>query len=120
MFSSIRRSVNVIKNNNINVQTSLVLLRCLASSSGRQNGVVKWYNPVKGFGFITYNDGANDSDIFVHQSVIKAEGFRSLSDGENVEFDIKEEGGKRFATSVTGTTSINTIIPIKNNHCISN
>lgn len=82
MFSSIRRSVNVIKNNNINMQNSLVLLRCLASSSGRHNGVVKWYNPVKGFGFITYNDGTNDSDIFVHQSVIKAEGFRSLSDGE--------------------------------------
>lgn len=106
MFSSIRRSVNVIKNNNINMQNSLVLLRCLASSSGRHNGVVKWYNPVKGFGFITYNDGTNDSDIFVHQSVIKAEGFRSLSDGESVEFDIKEDGGKRFAADVTGTLII--------------
>ena len=105
MFSNIvRSSVNVINKNNINMRTtSLVLLRCLSSSSlGRQNGVVKWYNPVKGFGFITYQDGGKDSDIFVHQSVIKASGFRSLSDGENVEFDIKEENGKKFAVEVTG------------------
>ena len=105
MFSNIvRSSVNVINKNNINMRTtSLVLLRCLSSSSlGRQNGVVKWYNPIKGFGFITYKEADKDSDIFVHQSVIKAQGFRSLSDGENVEFDIKEENGKKFAVEVTG------------------
>ena len=102
MFNvSIRRSINIIRNNNIN-QTSLVLLRCLATQGGRLSGVVKWYNPVKGFGFITYKDGEQDTDIFVHQTVIKANGFRSLSDGESVEFDVAHENGKKFASNVTG------------------
>ncbi len=108
MFSvNIRRSVNIIKNNNVNVnQASLLLLRCLSTSTGRLNGVVKWYNPVKGFGFITYKENDKDSDIFVHQSVIKASGFRSLSDGENVEFNVVEENGKKFASNVTGIKHI--------------
>jgi len=102
MFNvSIRRSVNIIRNNNIK-QTSLVLLRCLSTQGSRLNGVVKWYNPVKGFGFISYKDGEQDADIFVHQTVIKANGFRSLSDGESVEFNVVEENGKKFASNVTG------------------
>ncbi len=50
-------------------------------------GTVKWFNDAKGFGFITREGGP---DLFVHHSAIVAEGFRSLSEGQLVEFDITE------------------------------
>ena len=54
-------------------------------------GVVKWFNDEKGYGFITPDDGSKD--LFVHQSAITGEGFRSLSEGAKVEFEA-EEGEK--------------------------
>jgi len=49
----------------------------------REQGVVKWFNNSKGYGFIQRSSG---DDVFVHHSAIEAEGFRSLAEGESVEF----------------------------------
>ena len=50
-------------------------------------GTVKWFNNTKGFGFLTSDDG---TDVFVHYSDIASDGFKSLEEGDAVEFDITE------------------------------
>ncbi|KAL1511990.1 hypothetical protein AB1Y20_005265 [Prymnesium parvum] len=69
-------------------------------SEGKQIGTVKWFNSEKGFGFIApRGDG---EDLFVHQSEIHATGFRSLREGEEVEFKIVDAKGQKKAVEVTG------------------
>jgi cold shock protein len=51
------------------------------------NGTVKWFNVAKGYGFITQENGP---DVFVHQSEIQATGFRSLAEGDAVEFTVTQ------------------------------
>ncbi len=50
-------------------------------------GIVKWFNDEKGFGFIQQEQGP---DVFVHHTAIKAEGFRSLQEGQKVEFNVAQ------------------------------
>jgi CspA family cold shock protein len=51
-------------------------------------GVVKWFNDAKGFGFITQDGGGED--VFCHHTAIVADGFRSLQEGQRVEFEVKK------------------------------
>ena len=60
-------------------------------------GTVKWFNDSKGYGFIQQADG---DDVFVHFSAIQAEGFRTLTEGEEVEFEVRESEKGLQATQV--------------------
>jgi CspA family cold shock protein len=65
--------------------------------SARVIGVVKWFSAEKGYGFIRQSDG---SDVFVHYSAIEAEGYRSLTEGDSVEFEVVEGNKGKQATKV--------------------
>nr|AFK38382.1 unknown [Medicago truncatula] len=70
-------------------------------SGSKLTGKVKWFNDQKGFGFITPDDGSEE--LFVHQSQIQTDGFRSLAEGESVEYQIESDNdGRSKAVSVTG------------------
>ena len=60
-------------------------------------GTVKWFNDAKGFGFITQDDG---TDVFVHHTSIQGQGFKSLSEGERVTFDVANGPKGLQATNV--------------------
>ena len=64
----------------------------------RSKGTVKWFNGDKGFGFISQEDG---DDLFVHYSEIQSDGFRTLNEGDNVEFEITQGKKGLQASSVT-------------------
>ncbi len=64
-------------------------------------GTVKWFNDTKGFGFIQSDDG---QDVFVHQSEIQSDGYRSLSEGARVQFELTqgEKGPKALQVKLLG------------------
>ncbi len=65
----------------------------------RTKGTVKWFNEGKGFGFVTPEDGSKD--CFVHHTAIQGEGFKSLREGEQVEFDVVQGQKGPAAENVT-------------------
>ena len=67
-------------------------------------GSVKWFNNDKGFGFIKRDTG---EDVFVHHSAIQAQGYRTLNEGERVEFDVKQGPKGLQAENVSGPVHVN-------------
>jgi CspA family cold shock protein len=67
----------------------------------RTTGKVKWFNESKGFGFITPDDGSKD--CFVHYTAIQGNGFRTLAEGEQVEFDVAQGQKGPAAENVSKT-----------------
>lgn len=65
----------------------------------KQKGTVKWFNDAKGYGFITPEDGGKD--LFIHHSNIIGEGYKSLAEGQQVEFNVGEGPKGLHATEVT-------------------
>jgi len=61
-------------------------------------GTVKWFNPVKGYGFIQPSDGGRD--VFVHISAVERAGLGSLTEGQRVSFDVTTERGKQAASNL--------------------
>jgi len=65
----------------------------------RYSGKVKWFNERKGYGFIEREDG---EDVFVHYTAIQGDGFKTLTEGQSVEFDIVEGPKGKQAANVVG------------------
>jgi len=61
-------------------------------------GTVKWFNPVKGFGFIAPEVGRDD--VFVHISAVEKSGLGSLTEGQRISYDVVEERGKKAASNL--------------------
>jgi cold shock protein len=62
------------------------------------NGKVKWFSNQKGYGFITRDDG---KDVFVHYSAVKGDGYKTLEEGQEVEFEVTQGPKGEQATNVT-------------------
>lgn len=66
--------------------------------AARETGTVKWFNDQKGFGFIARSNG--EKDVFVHHSAILGQGYKSLKEGDRVEFEVTEGQKGPSATNV--------------------
>jgi CspA family cold shock protein len=84
----------------LNIKRSALCGRsgCREGSMAHATGRVKWFNDAKGYGFIAREDGP---DVFVHYSAIQGDGFRSLAEGQTVQFEITEGPKGLQATNVT-------------------
>jgi CspA family cold shock protein len=69
--------------------------------SVKESGVVKWFNGAKGYGFIQRSTG---EDVFVHFSAIQSDGYRSLNEGESVEFELQQ--GPKGLNAIEVTRSV--------------
>ena len=72
----------------------------VSNMANRERGTVKWFNATKGYGFIVREQGG---DVFVHYSAIQGDGYRSLNEGETVEFDVTDGPKGLQATNVNRT-----------------
>mmetsp|Transcript_431 Transcript_431/g.642 ORF Transcript_431/g.642 Transcript_431/m.642 type:complete len:121 (+) Transcript_431:82-444(+) len=100
LFLTIYAAAAFTVQSNSRVQNSALFM------SDSKTGTVKWFNTMKGFGFIVPDD--DGPDVFVHQTEIKSEGFRSLADGEAVEYVPQvDDSGRTKATRVTGPDGAN-------------
>ena len=70
--------------------------------SNLTTGTVKWFNPKKGYGFITQDDG---SELFVHFSAINMEGFKTLKSGQQVQYEV--------GTNAEGKTQASNVVPVE-------
>jgi CspA family cold shock protein len=61
-------------------------------------GTVKWYNPQKGFGFITPDDGS--ADVFIHVSAVEVAGYHVLEERQRLEYELLEERGRHSAANI--------------------
>jgi CspA family cold shock protein len=80
-----------------------LIVRRQRKSKKMAKGKVKWFNDAKGFGFIEQENGG--PDVFVHFSAISAEGFKSLSDNDEVEYDVEQGPKGAQATNVKRLSS---------------
>lgn len=62
-------------------------------------GMVKWFDPIKGYGFIVPDAGGKD--IFVHKSAVEKAGMRTLAEGQKISYELAEEKGKTFAANLS-------------------
>jgi CspA family cold shock protein len=92
----------LVHENVVSVRTALphsAHINTIRSRSMRTTGTVKWFNDSKGFGFITREDG--EKDCFVHHSAIEGKGFKTLAEGDRVEFDVVQGQKGPAAENVT-------------------
>ena len=71
---------------------------CILDSSGKQTGKVKWFNSIKGYGFVTPDSGARD--IFLHISAVERAGFSTLEEGTRIRFKIVSTRGKQSVEEI--------------------
>jgi cold shock protein len=80
--------------------STLIYQRSRKTTMERKLGTVKWFSRVKGYGFIAPDGEAED--LFVHYSAIQGQGYRNLSDGQRVEFDVQPTAKGPQAVNVVG------------------